>query len=58
MNYALGRGVLRARLEVWVVYDRLWRSGYRLGSPFDAEKAGSHAPFGQLWDNAGLGYNS
>lgn len=56
-DYSIGRGTPDARLEVWVVYDRLWRSGNRLGSSTEAGKDGSRSQHGQLWEDAEYGYN-
>ena len=51
-DYYAGRGNLDGRGEVWVVFDRLWRTGNRLGRS-DSLEAGSLGLEGQLWDNAG-----
>ena len=54
-DYYTGRGNLDGRGEVWVVFDRLWRSGNTLGS-HDAELAKSGAYRGQLWAESEYGY--
>ena len=54
-DYYTGRGNLDGRGEVWVVFDRLWRSGNTLGS-HDAEIVKSDAFRGQLWAQAESGY--
>lgn len=56
-DYAVGRGPPDARTEVWVVYDRLWRSGNRLGPAVYSEAASSRSTRGQLWEEAESGYN-
>lgn len=56
-DYSVGRGTPDARTEVWVVYDRLWRSGNRLGPAVYSESARSGNTRGQLWEDAESGYN-
>ena len=56
-DYSVGRGTPDARTEVWVVYDRLWRSGNRLGPAAYSEAATSRSTRGQLWEDAESGYN-
>lgn len=56
-DYSVGRGTPDARLEVWVVFDRLWRSGNRLGSSTDVEQDEANRARGQLWEDAEFGYN-
>lgn len=54
-DYYTGRGSLDGSGEVWVIFDRLWRSGNRLGL---VENNGASAPFlkGQLWASSENGY--
>lgn len=54
-DYYTGRGTLDGRGEVWVVFDRLWRSGNRLGRSED-NGANSARHRGQLWEDAESGY--
>ena len=56
-DYSVGRGTPDARTEVWVVYDRLWRSGNRIGPAVHSEAASSRSTRGQLWEDAESGYN-
>ena len=56
-DYSVGRGTPDARTEVWVVYDRLWRSGNRLGPAAYSEAARSRNTRGQLWEDAESGYD-
>lgn len=56
-DYSIGRGTPDARTEVWVVYDRLWRSGNRIGPAIHSEVATSRSTKGQLWEDAESGYN-
>lgn len=56
-DYSVGRGTPDARTEVWVVYDRLWRSGNRLGPAVYSESPRSRNTRGQLWEDAESGYN-
>lgn len=52
-DYSLSRGAVDGRTEVWVVFDRLWRSGNWLGSVEDnARFPGSS---GRLWENLEYG---
>jgi hypothetical protein len=54
-GYYTGRGSLDGRGEVWVIYDRLWRSGNRLGH---AETGGANPTHsrGTIWESAELGH--
>ena len=55
-GYSLQKGTPEAKVEVWVVYDRLWRSGNRLGpSQQDGVEPISNSR-GQLWEDAEAGY--
>lgn len=54
-EYYAGRGTLDGRGEVWVIFDRLWRSGNRLGRPENSEASSSRYK-GQLWENAEFGH--
>ena len=59
-DYSVGRGTPDARAEVWVVYDRLWRSGNRIGPSgpsTEMDKSRQMSSKGQLWEDAELGYN-
>ena len=56
-DYSVGRGTPDARAEVWVVYDRLWRSGNRLGPSLDLDRDRKMSCRGQLWEDAESGYN-
>ena len=56
-DYSTGRGTPDARTEVWVVYDRLWRSGNRLGRAVYSEAVQSKNTRGQLWKDEESGYN-
>ena len=56
-DYSTGRGTPDARAEVWVVYDRLWRSGNRLGPAVYSEAVQSKNTRGQLWKDEESGYN-
>lgn len=56
-DYSVGRGTPDARFEVWVVYDRLWRSGNRLGHSAGVRKEKGTSARGQLWEDAESGYN-
>ncbi len=51
-DYYTGRGNLDGRGEVWVVFDRLWRSGNTLG----LELVKAEAFRGQLWAEAEYGH--
>lgn len=55
-DYSFGRGTPDAKVEVWVVFDRLWRSGNRLGSSKDVDNVRDAPTRGQLWQDAELGY--
>lgn len=56
-DYSAARGTPDARTEVWAVYDRLWRSGNRLGPAVYPEAARFRSTRGQLWEDAESGYN-
>lgn len=56
-DYSIGRGTPDARIEVWVAYDRLWRSGNRLGSPISPGLDGHTKAWGQLWEDAEYGFD-
>lgn len=56
-DYSVGRGTPDARTEVWVVYDRLWRSENRLGPAVYSEEARPRSTRGQLWEDTESGYN-
>ena len=59
-DYSVGRGTPDARAEVWVVYDRLWRSGNRIGPSgpsTEMDKSRQMSSKGQLWEDAESGYN-
>jgi len=56
-DYSTGRGTPDARVEVWVVFDRLWRSGNRLGSTNNVDNGKVASTRGQLWQDAELGYD-
>lgn len=55
-DYSSGRGTPDAKFEVWVVFDRLWRSRNRLGSSKDVDNVRAANTRGQLWQDAELGY--
>ncbi|KAL8674345.1 MAG: hypothetical protein Q9168_001274 [Polycauliona sp. 1 TL-2023] len=54
-DYFAGRGLNDAKSEVWVVFDRLWRSGNRIGR-LDTQNPWPAAPRGQLWQDDDYGY--
>ena len=54
-DYFAGRGLNDAKSEVWVVFDRLWRSGNRIGRP-KSQKPGPVTRRGQLWQDDDYGY--
>lgn len=59
-DYSVGRGTPDARAEVWVVYDRLWRSGNRIGPSgpsTEMDRSRQMSSTGQLWEDAESGYN-
>ena len=56
-EYSFGRGTPDAKIEVWVVYDRLWRSCNRLGPRYPAQVGRRSVPNGHLWQDAETGYN-
>ena len=54
-EYHMGRGSQAGQGEIWVVFDRLWRSGNKIGRP-RAEARNVSRFDGQLWEEAELGY--
>jgi len=56
-DYSSGRGTPEARVEVWVVFDRLWRSSNRLGPSEHADSGGPSVLGGELWEHAEIGYD-
>ncbi|KAL8738389.1 MAG: hypothetical protein Q9181_000811 [Wetmoreana brouardii] len=54
-DYYTGRGLSNPQCEVWVVFDRLWRSGNRIGR-LKSEEPGSSRRQGQLWQEDDYGY--
>ena len=54
-DYFSGRGLNDTKSEVWVVFDRLWRSGNRIGR-LDTQQSWPTAPRGQLWQDGDYGY--
>ncbi len=54
-DYFAGRGLNDAKSEVWVVFDRLWRSGNRIGR-LSTQSHWPAAPRGQLWQDDDYGY--
>lgn len=54
-DYYTGRGNLDGRGEVWVVFDRLWRSGNRLGQSGNGQIDSTCAK-AQLWEAAEYGH--
>ncbi|MCJ1224813.1 hypothetical protein MMC12_001458 [Toensbergia leucococca] len=54
-DYYAGRGNLDGRGEVWVVFDRLWRSGNKLGSSAVKDPR-PETSTGQLWKEAEYGH--
>lgn len=55
-DYYTGRGNLDGRGEVWVVFDRLWRSGNRLGQSNGNQISSTYSK-AQLWETAELGHD-
>lgn len=53
-DYYTGRGNLDGRGEVWVVFDRLWRSGNMLG-PSNTTQLNSKPSTAQLWETSESG---
>lgn len=53
-DYYTGRGNLDGRGEVWVVFDRLWRSGNMLG-PSNITQINSKPSTAQLWETSESG---
>lgn len=54
-DYHAGRGFLDDRREVWVIFDRLWRSGNRFGHTQSAGMGSAHVR-GLLWESAEWGH--
>ncbi|KAL8808323.1 MAG: hypothetical protein Q9182_000143 [Xanthomendoza sp. 2 TL-2023] len=54
-DYFAGRGMNDAQNEVWVVFDRLWRSGNRIG-PLETQSQWPVRRRGQLWQDDEYGY--
>lgn len=54
-DYYTGRGNLDGRGEVWVVFDRLWRSGNRLGQSGNSQIDSAYSK-AQLWEAAEFGH--
>ena len=54
-DYYTGRGNLDGRGEVWVVFDRLWRSGNRLGQAGNGQIDSTYSK-AQLWEAAEYGH--
>ncbi|TID20720.1 hypothetical protein E6O75_ATG05484 [Venturia nashicola] len=44
-------------LEVWVPFDRLWRSGNRIGPSGEKTVSQEHRPDGRLWEDNELGHD-
>ena len=56
-DYSSGRATPEAKFEVWVVFDRLWRSKNRLGPSNDSVGYRCQESRGQLWENAEIGFD-
>ncbi|KAI9870076.1 MAG: hypothetical protein M1830_004714, partial [Pleopsidium flavum] len=54
-EYHIGRSPTGPR-EVWVVFDRLWRSGNRIGIS-EEDSVGPMQPDGRLWEQIECGHN-
>ncbi|KAL8787799.1 MAG: hypothetical protein Q9213_001986 [Squamulea squamosa] len=54
-EYFSGRGLNDAKSEVWVVFDRLWRSGNRIGR-LQTQNPWTPTRRGQLWQDNDYGY--
>ncbi|KAL8773193.1 MAG: hypothetical protein Q9209_001869 [Squamulea sp. 1 TL-2023] len=54
-DYFSGRGLNDAKSEVWVVFDRLWRSGNRIGR-LQTQNPWTVTRRGQLWQDNDYGY--
>lgn len=54
-DYYTGRGSLDGRGEVWVIFDRLWRSGNRFGRT-ETNPSRTAPLSGLVWESAELGY--
>lgn len=55
-EYHMGRGSQTNQGEVWVVFDRLWRSGNKIGR-FKADGSNGARCNGQLWEEAEHGHD-
>lgn len=55
-DYHAGRGFLDDRREVWVIFDRLWRSGNRFGH-IDSSGTSSAHTRRLVWESAELGHD-
>lgn len=55
-EYHAGRGFLDDRREVWVIFDRLWRSGNRFGHTDSSRTSPVHLK-GLVWESAELGHD-
>ena len=56
-DYSVSRSTPEANTEVWVAFDRLWRSGNRLGLSKRTDWYRSSILRGQLWGDADTWYN-
>ena len=56
-DYSSGRGTPEAQIEVWVVFDRLWRSANRFGPSKLADRVTSSGMKAQLWEDKEIGYD-
>ena len=56
-DYSSVRGTPEAKIEVWVVFDRLWRSRNRFGPSKNVIVDRSRESRGQLWEDAETGYD-
>ena len=54
-DYHAGRGFMDDRREVWVIFDRLWRSGNRFGHAESSEASSAHVR-GLIWESAEFGH--
>lgn len=54
-DYYIGRGSQDGRGEVWVIFDRLWRSGNRFGQTETSGTSSAHVR-GLVWESAELGH--
>ena len=55
-DYSFGRGTPEAQTEVWVVFDRLWRSANRFGPPNHDDRVTSFGSRGRLWEDTEVGH--